>query len=105
MSPRLGRFLQTFSHHGIVMPSGPCLAGYSHIAMYRDVRSARRNGHAIGDIPVNPDADGHETSFVFTLPVQAEWAGRWARIIAGVAAPSLDVLFSRGLPNLEARRR
>ena len=54
---------------------------------------------------MNPDADGHETSFVFTLPVQVEWAGRWARIIAGVAAPSLDVLFSRGLPNLEARRR
>ena len=27
------------------------------------------------DMPVNPDARGNETSFVFTLPVQRAWAG------------------------------
>ena len=104
------------------------------------------------DMPVNPDAEGDETSFVFALPVQSEWAGKLARITlsgpdgsatldestnrpmailrdprtgqvrgflrdppaatqvaseaaTAVATPGLDVLLSRGLPNLGARRR
>ena len=32
------------------------------------------------EMPVNEDAEGRETSFVFTLPVQSEWAGKLARI-------------------------
>ncbi len=32
------------------------------------------------DMPLTADAEGEATSFVFTLPVQSEWAGRLARI-------------------------
>ena len=40
---------------------------------------ARLFSHAF-EMPVNEDAEGRETSFVFTLPVQPEWAGSLARI-------------------------
>ena len=33
------------------------------------------------EMPVNGDAEGRETSFVFTLPVQSHWAGKLARIM------------------------
>ena len=130
-------------------PSLPDVAGeYSIDGMAAD--GARLFSYAF-EMPVNGDAEGRETSFVFTLPVQPEWAGRLARITlsgpdgsatldestnrpmailrdprtgqvrgflsdppaatqiasdaaAGVAARGLDVLFSAGLPNLEAWR-
>ena len=131
-------------------PSLPDVAGgYTIDGVAAD--GARLFSYAF-EMPVNEDAEGRETSFVFTLPVQTEWAGRLARITlsgpegsatldestnrpmailrdprtgqvrgflsdppaatqvasdaaAGVAGPGLDVLFSLGLPNLEARRR
>ena len=130
-------------------PSLPGVAGeYSIDGMAAD--GARLFSYTF-EMPVNEDAEGRETSFVFTLPVQSEWAGRLARITlsgpdgsatldestnrpmailrdprtgqvrgflsdppaatqiasdaaAGVAARGLDVLFSAGLPNLEAWR-
>ena len=32
------------------------------------------------DMPLNPDAEGREATFVFTIPAQAGWAGNLARI-------------------------
>ncbi len=59
-------------------PSVPDAAGeYSISGVAAD--GARLFSHAF-EMPVNEDAEGHETSFVFTLPVQSEWAGNLARI-------------------------
>jgi hypothetical protein len=48
------------------------------------IEGATRNGDVLFsltfDMPVNPDAEGDEASFVYTLPVQRAWAGRLASI-------------------------
>ena len=69
-------------------PSLPDAAGeYAIDGVAAD--GTRLFSHAF-EMPVNEDAEGRETSFVFTLPVQPEWAGQLARItLSGPGGPAM----------------